>query len=223
MSSRTSPTILCANHWHDDNRGDSAISEATVTLLRERWPASNIRIVTLNEPISIGAGTVGRHLTMAHPNVLVEPSLVPTENGSWAGTDSAGTPRSRIMIAMRGGVWLLRLLPFALGFLVGRVPPRVAKRLAGVDMMVLLGGSDIYDNPSVLQVLSLARLFTVLYPLWAASELGIPVVVLGHTIGPLSRPIGRRLTTRLLGLAQSVVVRESTSLALVKALGLRNA
>jgi polysaccharide pyruvyl transferase WcaK-like protein len=127
------------------------------------------------------------------------------------------------MIAMRGGVWLLRLLPFALGFLVGRVPPRVAKRLAGVDMMVLLGGSDIYDNPSVLQVLSLARLFTVLYPLWAASELGIPVVVLGHTIGPLSRPIGRRLTTRLLGLAQSVVVRESTSLALVKALGLRNA
>ena len=118
---------------------------------------------------------------------------------------------------------MLRLAPYAVELLLGRVRYVTRARLDDVDLVVLVGGSNIYDNPSVRTPLSLARLFGVLYPAWAAHQLGIPVVMAGHTLGPFPRRSGRLLARTMLRGVRSVALREETSKPVARRLGLRDA
>ncbi len=214
-TARTRPvrTILYANHWHDDNKGDSAISGATISLLRERWPTAEIRVATLSEPHGTIASGQLRHIRAIHP-IAEGHSLAPTEHGS-ARTHELGAPRA-------AAYWLLRLVPLFVELAVGRPRKATRRRLADIDLVVLAGGSNIYDNPAVRAPMSLARLMQVCYPAWAAGRLQIPVVLAGHTLGPFPRRSGRALARRMLGSASRTVLREPISLQAAADLGLAN-
>ncbi|MET0603468.1 MAG: hypothetical protein ABW167_15890, partial [Baekduia sp.] len=60
-----SPTILLVNHWHDDNKGDSAISAGILRLLRRRWPAATVRFVSMHEAHQPQFAGSARHLDAA--------------------------------------------------------------------------------------------------------------------------------------------------------------
>ncbi|MDX6715102.1 MAG: colanic acid/amylovoran biosynthesis protein [Baekduia sp.] len=207
----TAPMILLVNHWHDDNKGDSAITGGILRLLRERWPAATIRVATLHEAGTPASATQVRHLAAAHA-VDGEPSFAPTEIGS-------GTPGS-VTAALR---WLRRMGRVGVEIALGRVSRRTRRRLEGVDLVIVVGGSNIYDNPDVRTPMSLARLAGMLYPAWAAAQLGIPVVLAGHTLGPFPRRSGAALARRMLRGVDRAALRESTSLPVAQRLGLRTA
>lgn len=202
------PTILLVNHWHDDNKGDSAITGGILRLVRERWPDARIRVSTMHEPGTAAYAAQTRHVEAGY-GVEPEPSLAPTE--IW--TDRQGRPAALVR-------WLTRMLvPFA-EVTAGRVRRATRARLEGVDLVIVIGGSDIYDDPDISAPVSLARLAMVVYPAWAASRLGIPVVLAGHTLGPFPRRAGVALGRRMLAGVQRVVLRESTSIAVAERLGL---
>ena len=207
----TAPTILLVNHWHDDNKGDSAITGGILRLVRERWPAATVRVATLHEPATGAYATQTRHLAESY-GVTGEPSLAPTE--IWTG--EAG---KRLALAR----WLARMGRVAAEVSAGRVARRTRARLEGVDLVIVIGGSNVYDDPDVAAPVSLARLAMVLYPAWAAARLGIPVVLAGHTLGPFPRRRGVAVARRMLAGVRRAALRESTSLEVAARLGLRDA
>ncbi|MEV6597210.1 polysaccharide pyruvyl transferase family protein [Actinoplanes sp. NPDC051346] len=211
---RGNPLIVCFNHWHDDNKGDSAITGGILRLLRDRWPAARIRVTSLHEAGTAESRTQFRHLSQ-NDDIDTDCTWIATEIGS-AGGRRVGT----VPAAAR---WLLRLLPKVANVAIGRVDRETRHRLSGVDLVVLVGGSNIYDNPSVTPLLSWARLFCILFPAWAATRLDIPVVLAGHTLGPFPRATGRWIARRLLSGAGDVTLREQTSVQLSEQLGLRAA
>ncbi|MDQ1715192.1 MAG: hypothetical protein QOC60_1137, partial [Frankiaceae bacterium] len=80
-----------------------------------------------------------------------------------------------------------------------------------------------FDDARVPAVLSIPRLAAVLGPAYTAVRLGVPVVVLGHTLGPFARPVARRLAARMLADVDLAVVREAASVQTARDLGVRRA
>jgi colanic acid/amylovoran biosynthesis protein len=204
------PRVLVANHWHDDNRGDSAITQGILTLLRSVAPDSRVTVTTLTESGALWEGST-RHLERFWPGLRAVPSPLPTELRGRPGE------RSKAVIAWDVLRWWARLLP-ALVRRGRRSPwqPHVER----ADLVVLVGGSNLFDDPGVPAVLSVPRLAEVLSPARAGACNGTPVLVLGHTLGPFTRRPAQRLARRALGAASRIVVREARSVALARELGL---
>ncbi len=211
MAASSGPIILLVNHWHDDNKGDSAITGGILRLVRERWPAAIVRVATMHEAGTAAYRTQVRHL-MASWGVTGEPSFAPTEIGS----GPPGTVATTLC-------WAVRMGRVGAEVAVGRVARATRNRLAGVDLVIVVGGSNVYDDPEVRAPLSLARLAGVLYPAWAANRLGILVVMAGHTLGPFPRRAGVALARRMLAGVARAALRESTSVEVARELQLRGA
>jgi polysaccharide pyruvyl transferase WcaK-like protein/O-antigen/teichoic acid export membrane protein len=207
-------SILCVNHWHDDNRGDSAITGGILRLAAERWPGARIRVATLNEAHTGFAAGQLRHLMQQH-QIVEEWSFAPTEFGS-----ARSKPTGTLSTTAR---WLARLLPSFVEVALGTPRRATRLRLKDVDLVIAVGGSNIYDDPDVAAPLSLARLFGVLYPIWAAGRVGVPVALAGHTLGPFPRRSARILARWMLRRVNATVLREATSLQAAETLGLRDA
>jgi colanic acid/amylovoran biosynthesis protein len=92
--------------------------------------------------------------------------------------------------------------------------------VAEQDLVILVGGSNIFDDHGVPATLSLPRLTEVLSPAQAGVRAGVPVLLLGHTLGPFARPLGRRIARRLLAGVGRAVVRESRSIPVARKVGL---
>ncbi|MBU4335277.1 MAG: polysaccharide pyruvyl transferase family protein [Actinobacteria bacterium] len=194
--------VLLVNHWHDDNKGDSAITLATLDMLAP--PGAGTAVVASLLPGDDPAfARAFRHVTAARPDVVVRPSLVPSI-GSKDGVGTAAT-------------WVLGWIPLLLGMLIGHVPGRIRSVLSGADRVVLIGGSNIFDSGKR-RPLGTLRLLQLLYPLWAADRLGRPVDLVGHTIGPFGTGASRALVRRLLPRARSIVLREEYSMELLREL-----
>ena len=206
-------TILCVNHWHDDNKGDSAITSGLLDLVHGCWPEAVLRVATLNEPSTPYASSQLRHIKSGH-TIHELHSLAPTEFGR-AGAHGSVSPEAAVR-------WLVRIAGAFAESLTGR-PRKVTRRmLHDVDLVVMVGGSNIYDDPDVLAPMSLARLFQVLYPAWAAGTMSIPTILAGHTLGPMRRRSARWLAARMLKRTTRTLLREETSRELAATLGLRN-
>lgn len=206
-----SPNIVCAGFWHDDNRGDAAIAEASVNLLQEAHPDARISVVSLLRHDRAALEHATRHLR-SRCDVDVLPSPLTDELTA----RSAGTsPVHRLASALR---WFVAIAPAAARVAANRPAPNAA--IPEADLLIHLGGSDVYDDPDVRLPFSLARLITVLFPAWCARRSNVPVVLLGHTLGPFDRRTGRAMLRRLLSKDAIVAVRERRSRTTAKSIGL---
>src|SRR5205814_819074 len=70
--------VLVVNHWHDDNRGDSAITQGILRLLFLTDPLAEVTLAGLTElgPLADRSTVLVRR---AFPQICTVPSLVPTE------------------------------------------------------------------------------------------------------------------------------------------------
>jgi colanic acid/amylovoran biosynthesis protein len=204
--------VLLSNHWHDDNRGDSAITQGILTLLRGCWPHAKVTVTTLAEvgPLYVGGG---RHLVAAFPDVKVLASPAVTE------LRGRRRARSPARVATDAVVLWLRTLPALLSIAAGRPLSEWRRQVDEHDVVVLVGGSNIFDDSGVPAVLSLPRLVGVLGPAYTAKKRGKPVLLLGHTLGPFARRSARCLAAWMLGSVDLAVVREQSSLAIARAVG----
>lgn len=209
------PRIVCTGFWHDDNGGDAAIAEATVRLLRERWPDADVEVMSLLQSSDAELQHSARHLLRNAPGVRVVPGLLPDELNA-----GGGTSEGRMGRALGGGRWLAKLAGPALRVAAGRVPS--VPSLERADLVVGLGGCDVYDNGDVRAPFSLGRLLTVLYPTWIASRSGVPIALFGHTFGPFPRRSGRAMARHLLDGVTWARTREHESVAVAKRVGLHN-
>ncbi|MFW0786027.1 polysaccharide pyruvyl transferase family protein [Gordonia sp. CPCC 206044] len=208
------PHIVLVNAWHDDNKGDSAITAGVIRLAESAFPGSSLTVVGLTEGAAATADGM-RHVARAHPRVQTLPMPIPTE---LRGHDHA-TP------AIDVPIWLGRLVAPTFAALRGRPHRGYARIFADADLVIGVGGSNLYTDTSVHPLVSMARLFTLSVPIQTAGRLAIPTVLLGHTLGPFpsSRPVTARVARRMLHGADVTVVRDGASLQTADVLGLPNA
>ncbi|MGH9223129.1 MAG: polysaccharide pyruvyl transferase family protein [Acidimicrobiales bacterium] len=198
MSGRRRAVVL-ANAWHDDNKGDSAITLATVAMLRRRHPDAEIRLTSLLDGDDPRFADAYRHVCAEHPDAVVMGSPCP-----------APPPSARsVQVLVR---WVIGVaMAYGRGRRGGAARPAF---LDGATLVVMQGGSNVFDSG-----LGFVRLAQVLFPAWAAQRAGVPTVFLGHTLGPFPRGPSRWFVRRVLARSRAVVVREEQSVALAERLG----
>lgn len=207
--------VLLANHWHDDNRGDSAITEGILTLLHGAVPDARVTVTTLWEDGPLADGAT-RHLgAAAGAGAAVRPSPAPTELRGHRGE------RGRARTALDAARLVARSVPDAVAAAAGAPVRSWRDVVAAHDAVVLVGGSNVFDDAGVPAVLGVPRLQAVLGPVQAAVRLGRPSLLLGHTLGPFAHAAGRRTARRMLAGADLAVVREARSVDVARSLGVR--
>lgn len=194
--------IVLANHWHDDNRGDSAITHATLALIAEAWPEHPVLLYTLNgAPPELLRST--RHVRRSFPQLSVRPTPVPA-------APLAARPWAVL-------AWVARVCWLAFRLLLARPPAQLAE-IREARAVCLLGGSNLFVHGRH-RALGVVRLFQLLLPALVAQQAGVPTYLLGHTIGPLRGRVAQRLVRAALSRADLVTVREQRSAALLTDLG----
>lgn len=197
--------MLLVNAWHDDNRGDSAITLATIGLVRRRWPGCSVRVVSLISGDDPAFTSATRHIRVADPDIEVLGSIAPAPPTS--GRTSRVGPLLR---------WAVALLGATLRVLAGRPPAATARAVRDVELVVAVGGSNLFASGRPASAL---RLLQILYPLVAAQRRGVPTVALGHTLGPFEGRAASWLAGRVLRQTTQVVVRDHDSAAVAAELG----
>ncbi|WP_304118780.1 polysaccharide pyruvyl transferase family protein [Mycolicibacterium bacteremicum] len=209
-----SMNVVLFNAWHDDNKGDAAITDGTLRILRHAFEHHGVdatfTIVGLNEtgPLS---QTATRHVRTSWPDVDTLPSRLPTE------LRAKEVTRPLLDVP----IWLARLGPAVVASLCGRTPRGLRALIDAADVVVMVGGSNLHDSASVHPMVSAARLYTLIAPIPAAVEAGRPVLMLGHTLGPfpVARRLSQRMARRMIGIADLAVVREAESIPVAEHLG----
>jgi colanic acid/amylovoran biosynthesis protein WcaK/AmsJ len=201
--------IAVVNGWHDDNKGDGGIIEATVALVKERIPDAEVSVVstfTVDHPAYVSAY---RHLINRHPTVKVVPSPLPIHH-------TGG------VFGYYGGVvpWVIKMIPelvrLAWG-VIGNSPG--ARAIADADLVISKGGQVFYNNTS--HPRDLAHLFKHLYPLILARRAAVPYVVFGQSFGPFKGRLGAAIARLVLNDAKGIFVREKMSGEVLRKIGVR--
>ncbi len=204
------PQVLLVNHWHDDNTGDSAITTVTMALLRRHWPACAITLVSMLGSSDAMFARAFRHTGRTQPDVVTRPSLVDA---------LPSTGRLRVTRLAR---WALGVAGAGVATALGRPPSRLTEAIDASDLVVLVGGSNLFDTGRR-PPLGTIRLMQCVLPVLVARRRGTPYALVGHTLGPVDTRLGRRLLRSVLRGASLVIVREPRSIAFVESdLGLSN-
>jgi polysaccharide pyruvyl transferase WcaK-like protein len=192
----TSKQILIVNAWHDDNKGDAAITIGTIIEARERWPGCAITVTNMFRPSPPGAS---RHVAaFAGDSVKHGGSVVPTlglEGGKF-----------------RSGIWALKIAAIWGMIRLGFVPRGLKKQIEKYDVVLLCGGSNLYSGGG-LEFVGTLRLKQMLLPAVVAARCGKEFRLWGHSLGPFANDGDRALLKSVLSDCEEIWLRESASVA----------
>ena len=191
--------VIIANHWHDSNKGDAAISEGVLQELKSACGfTGQVTVIPCIHPSSGLAEGMLRHNAKTQSLVVCAPSVPPF-------------PKRRLEWSWRIPRALLKLIAPRL---LPSGPDEKAVEESG--KLILTGGLYLafpHRNPIRLPL----RLFAYLYPALYSKRLGKPVILFGHSLGPFENYLSKILMK--LALRGTVLIaRESKSAELAKKL-----
>ena len=195
--------IVIAYAWHDSNKGDAAILEGILMeLANECKIADQIIIVPSIHPSSSLAEGMLRH-NLKEGILMAAPSL-------------PAFPKSKLE-------WIWRV-PRALFKLIAPnfIPSWPDENAIEKSSVVILTGGLYLAFPHKSPIRFPFRLFAYLYPLIYGKRLNKPVVLFGHSLGPLENLLSRMLMKMALH-GSVLIARESKSAELAKRLVGENA
>jgi len=208
-------TIL--NMSDDSNKGDLAILENTILLTRRSFPKA--RFFVLN--VDYGDCEIGNMEKFRHLNrlsIIHYGSFFPKVfTGKSKLLDCfIGIKNLCISLAVLGAVFFLRSHA---GFLMPIRLRNPLRSISSADLIILKGGSYIYSYGGLKQLLFLYRmLFTTLISIILKKK----VIVLGHSVGPISGLLSMRFASFCLKRINRIVIREKISYEFVtKRLGIK--
>ena len=187
--------IVLVNAWHDDNKGDGGIIEATLDLLEPHAPGAEVTVVSKFTRAHPAFASAHRHLLARRPDIRVLPL------GSGMGVAAGRVARLRR----------------AVGWMLPRRAEEAERAIAAADLVVSVGGHYLYNRRA--DPRHWGRLDRHLHPLRVAGRAGVPYVLLAQSVGPFSDRLSRRMTRRVLSRARAVGLREARSDAVLAALG----
>lgn len=192
--------VLISHLSQDDNKGDFAILEGMVALLRGHWPYLTLNFHSVE---AFGETAISLRFTrMFNPKSITATVLPPIHK------------------SMLQAFGRLLISPICLVYppIVSWLAPSFFSILTDSRRIVCKGGSYLFSRGTFRENLYLYRM---LFPLLLANRLGKPFALLGVSIGPIENPLLRKVTTYVLAKASFIAVREELSLEYIrKVLGL---
>mgnify|MGYP000049962602 CR=1 FL=1 len=192
--------ITIVNGWHDDNKGDSAITLGTLRVLKKRFPDARYALVSTFTEHDAFFERAYRHILSRIPKIEIYGSPVPFS-----------FIRSTSLLCKYGDAMhvLLRMLKSGLQLATGLNRNSGARIIRVSDLVISKGGHFLYGHQAC--PIRWARLFEQAYPLLLAKKYRRPYVILGHSLGPFVGKVNVYLARHILGEALHIFVREPLS------------
>lgn len=210
--SKDSMKIVILNMSDARNKGDLAILESTVGLLRKSYPQSSISLFN----IDYSQSEVNR------PEWANDLSQIRLESHYGSFFPRVFTGRGTAKDFIRAGLKLIQCLwtAAAVFFLRSRACILLAnsledkvRELIAADLVIVKGGGYLYSFGGSEQLLYLAR---HLFPVLLSLRLKKKVLALGHSIGPFHGSLARGWAGFCLRRMDTVVVRDDPSYNLIR-------
>ena len=193
LSSRNSRRVgresLITHLCLDTNKGDLAILEGTVRLVRDIAPGIDFHFHSVE---AFETEFALRHSRALSPKSMTPALLPPLSAGLRRGA-------SRLLVSVAS-----LINPRVIGL----VAPEFLEALDSASRVICKGGSYLFSRGTMRDNMFLYRM---LFPMILVSRSRVPFVVLGISVGPIRNPLLRSLTRRVLSRAEFVGAREKLS------------
>lgn len=193
------------------NKGDLAILESTIGLLRKHYPACSISLFNVDYP----DGEVDDPRRFHH----LEPLRLKAHYGSFFPALFSGESRGRSLWTAARNLARCLVIQAGAAVLQNRLPVLLrgldrdkVECLLRSELIILKGGSHIYSEGGMKQLLYLYRM---LFAVSICLSLGKKVRALGHSFGPFRDRLSRNLAARRLRRLERIVVRDEMSYRLL--------
>lgn len=188
----------------DANKGDLAIVESTLALVRSAFPEATVSLFNHDySPAEVADAAAFLFVKrLGFDRLYGSPFPRVHAGGSPLGENARAA--ARLLVSL----WSLALI-FALRRRAGALlPPScrpLAEQISRSSLVIMKGGSYFYSHGGPKQLLFLYRMF--LASLFALA-LGKKVVALGHSVGPIQGRCARRLAAAVLSRFHCLAARE---------------
>lgn len=196
--------IVLVNGWHDDNKGDCGIVEATISLLKECLPMAKFSLVSTFPSDHPAFNDAHRHLLEKYPELEIIPSALP-------GYKPGISPFEMLLAFPRIMMSIICLLIGVKG------SNRAVRIISDSDLVISKGGHIFYSRSS--SVRGWSSLVTHLYPLIVARRFGVSYVILAQSIGPFKGFVGRFIAKTVFNGAKTILLRERISYGVAEEIG----
>lgn len=191
--------VTLVNGWHDDNKGDSGIVNATLSLIFSSCHNAKCSIVstfTENNPNFYNAH---RHLLTQFPELDIISSPLPEYRGKLF-------------------FWVVKLLSALFFISIGyKKYNKTFNVIAKSELVISKGGHIFYNVRS--HPRDLMSLLRHLFPLIIARRFKVPFAIFSQSVGPFKGHFGAYLTKFVFNKAKVVFVREDISYDITTKIG----
>lgn len=201
--------VVVVNAFERGNRGDAALLTVAIQQLREAFPGAEISIAGCEDPDRWptfegvpNLGSIRRYV-----GDRTSRRCVRIRRKAVAAAVAAA-------VAVPGSTRLLRPLSAML-------PVEMRNEvhaLSTADLVVSLGGGYLNARATLAADLSIAFL---LFPLWIAQRLGVPVILAPQSFGPFPHWQQRMIVRQVLNASSAIVAREAISVSMLEGIGIR--
>ena len=208
--------IVITHGYSDSNKGDLAITQATVDGLKEFYP--NARITLLSTFREKDSHFWHHNRKMKTNDIEIIQGILPTP---YIGGETSIMVNAIAAIRLCKDYFQLLISKYGIiGKIFGGRQYKAYSLLKCADLVIVKGGQFIFNDKEDLR--GNLFLWRTLQPISVAYKLGKPIVVLGQSIGSFASRKSEKYAMKYIALCNQVVVREELSLKLLNKYRLKN-
>ena len=207
--------LMIVNGWSDMNRGDSAIVLGMIRLLRKHFPHNPIYLMSEFSESDPRFDSGYWAIASSYPGIPVLPALFPYPTGR---SKARKIINAAITLAVS---WTVLAFPAIGRYLYRGAQAGTWRKITESDVLISKGGHIFYISRCSLQ--ELYSLFKHAFPLLLGKRLRKKTVLYAQSIGPFSGRLCRAIAKSLFNQIDSISVRESVSLDVLRDLGITSA
>tara|TARA_R110002033_G_scaffold99404_1_gene147787 strand:- start:124 stop:1410 length:1287 start_codon:yes stop_codon:yes gene_type:complete len=209
--------IVITHGYSDSNKGDLAITQATVSILKKKFPKANI---TLMSTFRIEDPDFWFHnRKMKENDIDIIQGILPTP---YLGSDSSFIINLMAVARLVKDIIQLKIsinLPF-LGKYIGGKQHLAVNTIKKADLVVVKGGQFIYNDKEDLR--GNLFLWRTLQPIKVAHQLNKKNIIFGQSVGGFATTRSEKTAAKYLKLCDKVLVREKLSYDLLSKYNVKN-
>ncbi|WP_047246856.1 polysaccharide pyruvyl transferase family protein [Maribacter thermophilus] len=209
--------IVITHGYSDSNKGDLAITLATVLGLKKAFPVSRITLLSTFRAEDPDFWYHNRK--MKEMGIEIISGVLPTP---YIGNQASFLHNIQAVYRLIKDVAQLKISLFSnfLGQILGGSQYKAVHVLKEADLIVVKGGQFIYNDKEDLR--GNLFLWRTLQPIKVARQLNKKVILLGQSIGGFASSKSEKVAIKYLSMCDRVVVRESLSYDLLESYGIRH-
>lgn len=212
--------IVITNGWHDDNKGDCAIVDKAIELLKQHLPVSSVTLISEFADNDRRRQDGYRHLIANHRDMEVAVSIIPIipiiPIVSPANRKKQINRFPFIYISQAILYTNMAFLTIFSNFILRgkkiwawrKRDKAVLKAIFNADLVLMKGGGDLSSGPGLRKKV---RLFRILLPSYLALIMNKPLYIFPQSIWKLDSRVDKLLAAPVLRRAKAIMVREKQS------------